>query len=89
MRRLCLSLHGIDIRNWQWDGLNTARSHDYGFHRRRDGRPVLRRIPRLRETLPEIVEPEPTMLVDYILGGAVTVFLLVYLTYALVRPERF
>lgn len=29
------------------------------------------------------------MLVDYVLGGAVTVFLLVYLTYALVRPERF
>ncbi|PSJ51368.1 K(+)-transporting ATPase subunit F [Kumtagia ephedrae] len=29
------------------------------------------------------------MLIDYILGGAVTLFLLVYLTYALVRPERF
>ncbi|MER9452088.1 MULTISPECIES: K(+)-transporting ATPase subunit F [Mesorhizobium] len=29
------------------------------------------------------------MLVDYILGGSVTLFLLVYLTYALVRPERF
>ena len=29
------------------------------------------------------------MLVEYILGGAVTVFLLAYLTYALVRPERF
>ncbi|ANT53557.1 K(+)-transporting ATPase subunit F [Mesorhizobium sp. M1148] len=29
------------------------------------------------------------MLVDYILGGGVTLFLLVYLTYALVRPERF
>lgn len=29
------------------------------------------------------------MLFDYLLGGAVTVFLLVYLTYALVRPERF
>ncbi|MER9030445.1 K(+)-transporting ATPase subunit F [Mesorhizobium sp. M0674] len=29
------------------------------------------------------------MLVDYILGGGVTFFLLVYLTYALVRPERF
>ncbi|KQS88021.1 MULTISPECIES: K(+)-transporting ATPase subunit F [unclassified Rhizobium] len=29
------------------------------------------------------------MLIDYMLGGAVTVFLLVYLTYALVRPERF
>ncbi|TIM33710.1 MAG: K(+)-transporting ATPase subunit F [Mesorhizobium sp.] len=29
------------------------------------------------------------MLVDYILGGAVTLFLLAYLTCALVRPERF
>jgi K+-transporting ATPase ATPase F chain len=29
------------------------------------------------------------MLVDYILGGAVTAVLLVYLTYALLRPERF
>lgn len=29
------------------------------------------------------------MLVEYILGGAVTVFLAAYLTYALVRPERF
>ncbi|MES0035538.1 K(+)-transporting ATPase subunit F [Mesorhizobium sp. M0046] len=29
------------------------------------------------------------MLFDYILGGAVTLFLLAYLTYALVRPERF
>ena len=29
------------------------------------------------------------MLLDYVLGGIVTVGLLVYLTYALVRPERF
>ena len=29
------------------------------------------------------------MLLEYILGGAVTLFLLVYLTYALLRPERF
>jgi K+-transporting ATPase ATPase F chain len=29
------------------------------------------------------------MLVDYILGGAVTAVLLVYLIYALMRPERF
>jgi K+-transporting ATPase KdpF subunit len=32
---------------------------------------------------------DQTMLVDYILGGGVTLFLLAYLTYALVRPERF
>ncbi|MEI9406907.1 K(+)-transporting ATPase subunit F [Mesorhizobium argentiipisi] len=29
------------------------------------------------------------MLFDYIFGGAVTLFLLAYLTYALIRPERF
>ncbi|RWE78887.1 MAG: K(+)-transporting ATPase subunit F [Mesorhizobium sp.] len=29
------------------------------------------------------------MLLDYLLGGAVTLFLLAYLTYALIRPERF
>ena len=29
------------------------------------------------------------MLFDYILSGGVTLFLLAYLTYALVRPERF
>ncbi len=29
------------------------------------------------------------MFVDYILGGAVTAVLLAYLTYALLRPERF
>jgi K+-transporting ATPase ATPase F chain len=29
------------------------------------------------------------MLIEYILGGAVSFGLLVYLTYALLRPERF
>ncbi|TIT01051.1 MAG: potassium-transporting ATPase subunit F [Mesorhizobium sp.] len=29
------------------------------------------------------------MLLDYVLGGGVTLFLLAYLTYALARPERF
>ena len=29
------------------------------------------------------------MLIEYILGCAVTLFLLVYLSYALLRPERF
>jgi K+-transporting ATPase KdpF subunit len=29
------------------------------------------------------------MTLDYALGAAVTVALLIYLTYALVRPERF
>jgi K+-transporting ATPase KdpF subunit len=29
------------------------------------------------------------MMLDYVLGGLVTVVLLVYLVWALVRPERF
>ena len=29
------------------------------------------------------------MTLDYILGGGVTVFLALYLAYALIRPERF
>jgi len=29
------------------------------------------------------------MLIEYILGGAVTLGLLIYLVYALLRPERF
>jgi K+-transporting ATPase KdpF subunit len=29
------------------------------------------------------------MLVDYILGGIVTVVIMVYLVYALINPERF
>jgi len=29
------------------------------------------------------------MLIDYVLGGAVTLFITAYLIYALLRPERF
>jgi K+-transporting ATPase KdpF subunit len=29
------------------------------------------------------------MTLDYVLSGAVTVFITVYLVYALIRPERF
>jgi K+-transporting ATPase KdpF subunit len=29
------------------------------------------------------------MLIDYILGGAVTLIIMVYLVIALIRPERF
>jgi len=36
-----------------------------------------------------IASEESPMLVEYILGGLVTVALLIYLTYALLRPERF
>jgi K+-transporting ATPase KdpF subunit len=32
---------------------------------------------------------ESPMLVEYVLGGVVTVVLLGYLTYALLRPEKF
>jgi K+-transporting ATPase KdpF subunit len=32
---------------------------------------------------------EVPMLVEYVLGGVVTAALLVYLVYALLRPERF
>jgi K+-transporting ATPase ATPase F chain len=32
---------------------------------------------------------ESSMLLEYILGGVVTAALLVYLTYALLRPEKF
>ncbi len=35
------------------------------------------------------VSEEIPMLVEYVLGGAVTAALLVYLTYALLRPEKF
>jgi K+-transporting ATPase KdpF subunit len=29
------------------------------------------------------------MLIDYILGGGVTIVIVVYLVFALIRPERF
>lgn len=29
------------------------------------------------------------MILDYVLGGAVTLFITAYLVYALLRPERF
>jgi K+-transporting ATPase KdpF subunit len=29
------------------------------------------------------------MLIDYVLGGGVTVAIMIYLVYALIRPERF
>jgi K+-transporting ATPase KdpF subunit len=29
------------------------------------------------------------MLLDYLLGGGVTVVIMIYLVYALIRPERF
>jgi len=38
---------------------------------------------------PAIVSEEVSMIFDYALGGLVTFGLLIYLVYALVRPERF
>jgi len=32
---------------------------------------------------------EAEMLLDYILGGIVTIVIMVYLVYALINPERF
>jgi K+-transporting ATPase KdpF subunit len=32
---------------------------------------------------------EEPVLIDYILGGGVTVVVMIYLVYALIRPERF
>ena len=38
---------------------------------------------------PPATDCEDPMSLDYILAGAVTAFLLAYLVYALIRPERF
>jgi K+-transporting ATPase KdpF subunit len=38
---------------------------------------------------PPAKDCEENMLVDYILGGGVTVVIMIYLAYALIRPERF
>jgi K+-transporting ATPase KdpF subunit len=39
--------------------------------------------------MPATGSEEETMIFDYSLAGIVTVGLLIYLTYALLRPERF
>jgi K+-transporting ATPase KdpF subunit len=69
------------IRNW---------SDGYGRNFARIRNSLLRHFVCLRQSVRQsLVGSEPDMLVEYILGGGVTVFLLAYLTYALVRPERF
>jgi K+-transporting ATPase KdpF subunit len=40
-------------------------------------------------SLPATGSEEFAMIVDYALGGIVSIVLLVYLVYALLRPERF
>jgi K+-transporting ATPase KdpF subunit len=37
----------------------------------------------------KICDEDAKVLIDYVLGGLVSVGLLVYLLYALLRPERF
>jgi K+-transporting ATPase ATPase F chain len=39
--------------------------------------------------MPAIETEEAPMIFDYVLAGLVTAGLLVYLTYALLRPDRF
>lgn len=72
------------------DSNKNNRSHDrdgYPSDWHRD--PILRAVLCLHQSLRQAVTGEPTMTLDYVLSGAVTVFLTVYLTYALLRPERF
>lgn len=42
-----------------------------------------------RSPWPDAGRAEDSMLIDYVLGGVVTAALLVYLSYVLLRPERF
>lgn len=75
-------------------GILAATSNEQGViglgHRRsRYSGSILRADLRLHQYLQQTIESRSAMLVDYILGGGVTLFLLAYLTYALVRPERF
>ena len=63
---------------------------DDGHRSDRHRRDLFRALLRLRQGMRQpLVGSDPDMLVEYILGGGVTLFLLAYLTYALVRPERF
>lgn len=62
---------------------------DDGHHSCRDRRFILPLLRRLHQGLRQLLAGETTMLLDYILGGGVTLFLTVYLVYALIRPERF
>lgn len=43
----------------------------------------------MRLRLRGALRSDVTMSIDYILGGIVTVVIMVYLVYALIRPERF
>ena len=68
----------------------TARIPYHGHRSTWNGPVILRALVRLHQVLFQyLTDREREMLFEYILGGAVTLFLLAYLTYALVRPERF
>ena len=72
------------------DSNKNNRSHDHdGYHSAWHRDPILRAVLCLHTSLRQALTGETTMTLDYILSGAVTVFLTVYLTYALIRPERF
>lgn len=69
-------------------GPNNGVRIDDGCSSDRRGARLLRRLLCLYARLRQAVR-EGAMLFDYVFGGAVTAFLALYLTYALVRPERF
>ena len=60
-----------------------------GDHRDRSRTWLVRSFDRLRLCLRPALEEEAAMLFDYWLAGLVTAGLLAYLTYALIRPEKF
>ena len=72
------------------DSKKNNRSHDHdGYHSAWHRDHILRAVLCLYQSLRQALAGETTMTLDYVLSGAVTVFLTVYLTYALLRPERF
>jgi K+-transporting ATPase KdpF subunit len=86
------SLSGVVLQTSPFGLSNSAHNKgfriDDGCHSRRHSGRLLRLLlclyVRLRQAL-----REAAMLFDYVFSGAITVFLTIYLTYALIRPERF
>jgi K+-transporting ATPase KdpF subunit len=62
---------------------------DDGHYSYRDRSFVFYPVHRLHQSLRQPLVGETPMLLDYLLGGGVTIFLTAYLIYALIRPERF
>jgi K+-transporting ATPase KdpF subunit len=91
--RAALSLTWRNRFSRLWVELRLENKHNKGA--RHDGRPdggpraiIVRRRDWLHLRLREAVT-EVAMLFDYSLAGLVSLGLLIYLTYALLRPERF